>query len=169
MHCYYRPTKEHSTYSYREGVGDDNGRDNKALDQRPHNKVFPIDSAATFLSRFLLVEGREREKKKLAEKYSQVAVNNQKHPKHTNEDLFRSEISKEFWWHWQRKMSHSFNLELMMLTSNPRSEGSSYHHNKYKKDRAQVTSTSAVLLLTPDSGIKSSYLTLWTFYNPQRK
>ena len=82
LQFYYRVPTNQKTFNIREDSGGGNGRDNKALDQRPHNKFFfLIDSAATFLFRFLLVEGREK---------NEVAVNNQKrskHTKHTNEDL----------------------------------------------------------------------------------
>ena len=81
LQFYYRVPTNQKTFNIREDSGGGNGRDNKALDQRPHNKFFfLIDSAATFLFRFLLVEGREK---------NEVAVNNQKrskHTKHTNED-----------------------------------------------------------------------------------
>ena len=82
LQFYYQVPTNQKTFNIREDSGGGNGRDNKALDQRPHNKFFfLIDSAATFLFRFLLVEGREK---------NEVAVNNQKrskHTKHTNEDL----------------------------------------------------------------------------------
>ena len=79
LQFYYRVPTNQKTFNIREDSGGGNGRDNKALDQRPHNKFFfLIDSAATFLFRFLLVEGREK---------NEVAVNNQKRSKHTNEDL----------------------------------------------------------------------------------
>ena len=61
LQFYYRVPTNQKTFNIREDSGGGNGRDNKALDQRPHNKFFfLIDSAATFLFRFLLVEGREK-------------------------------------------------------------------------------------------------------------
>ena len=42
LQFYYRVPTNQKTFNIREDSGGGNGRDNKALDQRPHNKFFSL-------------------------------------------------------------------------------------------------------------------------------